>query len=519
MGAPRFRVKAVGEMDFDVVVAGGGPVGLALAGELRLGGARVLVLERETATPRSRFGSMGARALNTPSVHALNLRGLLPAVERAAAMWVGPGAVPPPEAPAGERPEVFAGHFAGIGIRADRLRPPGPGEEFLGAGVIAQADLEAILREWAAVEVRSGAEVTGFDADPAGVTVHIGQSTVRAGWLVGADGGRSTVRRLAGFAFPGVDPVFTGRQAVVDLDDPGKLTAGGWQHGEHGSYVVGGWADGDGPPRVHTVEYEPPAERDTPVTAAEVQASLRRVSGTDVVVTKVHVATRYADTTRQATTYRRGRVLLCGDAAHVHSPAGGQGLNLGLGDAVNLGWKLALVARGHAPEPLLDTYTPERHPIGAWVQRWSLAQTALGAARGPRADALREVMTDLLDTPDGATHVVSSIGGGWQHYDLAGDHPLVGRRVPDLALADGTRLASAFRDGHAVVLDAGLGAGAVAAEWGDRVEVVTGRPLAFPDQPLAALVRPDGYLAWIAVATPDDAGLRTALTTWLGPAG
>jgi 2-polyprenyl-6-methoxyphenol hydroxylase-like FAD-dependent oxidoreductase len=361
--------------------------------------------------------------------------------------------------------------------------------------------------------------VTGFEADADGVTVRTGQGEIRAGWLAGADGGRSTVRRLAGFAFPGVDPVFTGRQAVVDLDAPGKLVTGGWQHHEHGSYVVGGWADGGGPPRVHTVEYEVTAERDAPVTAAEMQASLRRVSGTDVVVTRVHAGTRYTDTTRQAETYRRGRVLLCGDAAHVHSPAGGQGLNLGLGDAVNLGWKLALVARGLAPESLVDTYTPERHPIGAWVQRWSLAQSALSAPRGPRADALREVVTDLLDTPDGATHVVSRIGGGWQHYPLPGAFPLIGHRIPDLALADGTTLATRFRGGRAVVLDAGTGAAAVAAAWGSRVEVVTARPLAFPDQPLAALVRPDGYLAWAAVGELDGAGLRAALSAWLGPPG
>ncbi|MEU8636145.1 FAD-dependent monooxygenase [Amycolatopsis sp. NPDC048633] len=499
-------------MDFDVVVAGGGPVGLLLAGELRLGGARVLVLEREPETPRARFGSMGARALNTPSVHALHLRGLLSAVERAAAMWVGPNSVPPPGAPAGES---FAGHFAGIGIRADRLRPPDA--EFLGAGVVSQADLEAIFLAWAGAEVRRGVALTGFDADDGGVTVHTGQGEFRTGWLVGADGGRSTVRRLAGFAFPGVDPVFTGRQAVVDLDAPEKLVAGGWQHGENGSYVLGGWADGDGPPRVHTVEYEVSADRDTPVTAEEMQASLRRVSGTDVAVTRVHVATRYADTTRQASTYRRGRVLLCGDAAHVHSPAGGQGLNLGLGDAVNLGWKLALVARGLAPESLVDTYSPERHPIGEWVQRWSLAQTALSAPRGPRAEALRGVMADLLDTPDGATHVVSSIAGDWQHYPLPGDFPLIGHRVPDLALDDGTTLAGHFRDGRAVVLDAGAAAATVAAEWGRRVHVVTARPLAFPDQQLAALVRPDGYLAWASVGELDERGLREAMTTWLGP--
>ncbi|MGW3992163.1 FAD-dependent monooxygenase [Amycolatopsis sp. NPDC004772] len=495
-------------MDYDVVVAGAGPVGLLLAAELRLGGARVLVLERETDVPPARRGSLGARSLNAPSVHALHLRGLLPAVEAAAAMWLGEL----PDLAEGEHPDIFVGHFAGIGIRVDRLKPPGPGEEFLGAGVISQADLEAILAERASAlgaEIRRGAALTGFDAGEDSVTVHIGHDRVRAAWLVGADGGRSTVRRLAGFGFPGVDPVFTGRQAVVDLADPEKLTAGGWQHGEHGAYALGGWADGDGPPRVHTVEHEgPPADRDAPVTAEEVQASLRRVSGTDVTVTRVHAGTRYADTTRQATTYRRGRVLLCGDAAHVHSPAGGQGLNLGLGDAVNLGWKLALVARGAAPDALLGTYEAERHPIGAWVQKWSMAQTALSTARGPRADALREVVADLLDTPDGATHVVSMIGGQWQHYGRPGDHPLLGRRVPDLPLTDGTTLAGHFRDGRAVLLAEGPDAAAVAEGWGDRVKTVTARAAAFP---APALIRPDGHLAWLG---PD--GLHDALSQWLG---
>ncbi|MER6950715.1 FAD-dependent monooxygenase [Nonomuraea sp. NPDC000554] len=506
-------------MDYDVVVAGAGPVGLLLACELRLGGARVLVLEREADTPPAKFGSMGARAVNAPSVHALHLRGLLPAVEKAAIMWIG--AIPEiPEPTTGERPEIFVGHFAGIDIRADRLRPPGPGEEFLGAGVISQGDLEAVFGDRASAlgaEVRRGVALTGLDTDADGIIVRTGRGDVRTAWLVGADGGRSTVRGLAGFDFPGVDPVFTGRQAIVDLDDPGKLTAGGWQPGENGSYTLGGWADGDGPLRVHTVEYDaPPSDRDAPVTAEEMQASLRRVSGTDVRVTRVHVGTRYADTTRQATTYRRGRVLLCGDAAHVHSPAGGQGMNLGIGDAINLGWKLALVARGAAPDPLLDTYTAERHPIGAWVQRWSMAQTALSTARGPRADALREVMSDLLDTPDGATHVVSMIGGNWQRYDLPGSHPLIGRRVPVLPLDDGTTLSGHFRDGRAVLLDAGTGAAATAEAWCDRVTVVTARPTAYPDQPMAALVRPDGHVAWVALGETDGVGLRAALTAWLG---
>jgi 2-polyprenyl-6-methoxyphenol hydroxylase-like FAD-dependent oxidoreductase len=507
-------------MDVDVVVVGAGPVGLMLACELRLGGARVLVLERDGETPRIRFGSMGARAVNAPTVHALHLRGLLPAVERAAIMWIARLPESPPDR-ADDAPAIFVGHFAGIAIRADRLRPPAPGEEFLGAGVVSQGDLEAILGERAAelgAEVRRGVLVTDVRPGPDGVVVRTAEGEVSAPWLVGADGGRSIVRARTGFEFAGTDPVFTGRQAVVDLDDPGKLVAGGWQEGPTGSYSLGGWADGDGPPRVHTVEFDVArADREAPVTAAEVEASLRRVSGTDVRVTRLHLGTRYTDTTRQATTYRRGRVLLCGDAAHVHSPAGGQGMNLGIGDAVNLGWKLALVARGAAPEALLDTYTAERHPIGAWVQRWSMAQTALSTARGPRADALREVLAELLDTPDGATHVVSMIGGGWQHYDLPGEHPLVGSRVPDLTLDDGTSVARCFRDGRAVLLDLGLGVGEVAAGR-HRVRVVTARPVPDVGGPVAALVRPDGYVAWVGTGADDVDGLRTALAAWTGEA-
>ncbi|MFI5608718.1 FAD-dependent monooxygenase [Amycolatopsis sp. NPDC051903] len=290
------------------------------------------------------------------------------------------------------------------------------------------------------------------------------------------------------------------------------MSPDGWHHTAHGSYTAGGWGPGRHT-RIHTVEFTPPHD-DGPVTQQELQASLRRTTGTDITVTKVHQATRYSDTTRQATTYRKGHVLLAGDAAHVHSPAGGQGLNVGLGDAVNLGWKLALVATGNAPETLLDTYTRERHPIGAWAQRWSMAQTALNQARGPRADSLREVLEDLLDTPDGATHVVTKISGTWQHYGREGDHPLVGRRVPDLPFTDGTILATHFREGRAVLLD--THARTDAAPWHDRLTVVRKTPAAFADQELAAFIRPDGYVAWACVGEIDDADLRAALTTWLG---
>ena len=216
----------------------------------------------------------------------------------------------------------------------------------------------------------------------------------------------------------------------------------GWQHTPAGVYVYG-----PGPGRVRTVELDgPPADREAPVTAAEMEASLRRVSGVDVRVTEVVSGTRFTDNARQATTYRRGRVLLCGDAAHVHSPFSGQGLNLGIGDAVNLGWKLAATVQGWAPEGLLDTYTSERHPIGAWVLDWTRAQVAV--MRGDAySRALRGVVTDFLGTRDGATYYVKRISGLWQRYDLGDGHPLVGATMPNLRLDDGTRLADHTHDG------------------------------------------------------------------------
>ncbi|GAA4544050.1 FAD-dependent monooxygenase [Amycolatopsis samaneae] len=505
-------------MTYDVVVAGAGPVGLLLAAELRLGGARVLVLERDADPARPRkAGSMGARALNGPSVAALHLRGLVPALRENAFFWYDPeNEEEPAEEGAGSFEPGFIGHFAGIGIRADRLdfTDPELTGEPLGAGVVAQQDLETVLARHAAglgAEIRRGVAVTGFAAGEGGVRVRAGATEIEAGWLVGCDGGRGTVRKLVGFDFPGVDPIFTGRQAIVDMTGGEGLTASDWRPGVNGSYVVGGWGE-DGKSRVHTVEFTPPPDRDTEVTAAEIQDSLRRLSGVEVTVTAVHAATRYADTTRQASTYRRGRVLLAGDAAHVHSPAGGQGLNLGLGDAMNLGWKLAAVARGFAPESLVDTYTAERHPIGAWVQRWSMAQTAVSVPGDPRVAALREVLGELLDTPHGATYVLKKIGGGWQHYDLPGDHPLLGRRAPDFVLGDGTTFAGHAATGAGILLDPRGEVGGIAAPWGDRVRVVTAAPVGFPDAP-AAFVRPDGYVAWVSGGQET---LADSLRAWLG---
>ena len=214
--------------------------------------------------------------------------------------------------------------------------------------------------------------MTGFDADDDGVTVRIRDEDVRTSWLVGADGGRSFVRKQAGFAFPGTDPAVTGRQALTELTGTDSLP-GGWQHGNGGLYVHGPM-----PGRILTVEFDgPPVDRDAPVTAQELEDSFRRVSGADVRITKVHSATRFTDNARQATTYRQGRVLLAGDAAHVHSPAGGQGLNLGLQDGFNLGWKLAEVIRGECGDELLDSYHDERHPVAARVLQSTQAQGVL----------------------------------------------------------------------------------------------------------------------------------------------
>ena len=494
-------------MDYDVLVAGAGPVGLMLATELQLAGARVLVVERREEPDTA----VKAGAINTASAEAFDRRGLLPALE-AVLRRLFPAA-------ASLRRPPFAGHFGGIQVPADRvdeedpsLCDRGPAGWYL---MVPQVEVERILGRRAAelgVEVRRGVEARAFDADEAGVTVHLeGGGDVRVAWLVGCDGGRSLVRRLAGFDFPGTDPKITGRQAVVTAEGTERLGQG-WQHTPTGVYVYGPM-----PGRVRTVEFDgPPADREAPVTAAEIEASLRRVSGVDVRVTEVISAARYTDHARQATTYRRGRVLLCGDAAHVHSPFSGQGLNLGLGDAVNLGWKLAATVQGWAPEGLLDTYTSERHPIGAWVLEWTRAQVAL--MRGDaNTRALRGVVSEFLGTRDGATYYVKRISGLWQRYDLGGGHPLVGTTMPNLRLDDGTRLADHTHEGRALLVDlAGADQlAALAKPYAGRLDLVRGTSEGAGVSGL--LVRPDGFVAWASAdGASDPAGLEAALTRWLG---
>jgi 2-polyprenyl-6-methoxyphenol hydroxylase-like FAD-dependent oxidoreductase len=511
-------------MDFDVVVAGAGPVGLMLAGELRLRGVSVLVVERLTEPSNT----LKAGSVNVPTAEACDRRGLLEKLaevhahimEQMSAFAGKPAGGAPQGKPAGgPPPRRLAGHFAGLwDLDIDRLDLTDPDFQAGPAAmvsVVPQQALEQILGDWATklgVEIRRGVELTGFTGDESGVTVELAPSgTVRAGWLVGCDGGRSVVRKLAGFDFPGTDPVITGHQAIVELADPEKLPKG-WNRTPVGMLVYG-----PGPGRILTVDFAgPPADRDAPVTLAELQAGLRHVSGTDVTITAVHSATRFTDNARQASTYRRGRVLLAGDAAHVHSPFSGQGLNLGIGDAVNLGWKLAGAVQGWAPTDLLDSYTTERHPIGAWVLEWTRAQVAL-MRPDALTGALRDVITDLMGTQDGNTYFIKKIAGVDRNYDLGGGHPLVGKRAPELELADGTRLADHCHDGRALLLDLTDDAELreLAATWTDRVQVLTTTAASHPDL-TGLLVRPDGHVAWAAETAGDRETLATALSRWFG---
>jgi 2-polyprenyl-6-methoxyphenol hydroxylase-like FAD-dependent oxidoreductase len=489
------------QSSYDVVVSGAGPVGLFLACELALARCSVLVLERE-ADPHSPFKLLpfGVRGLSASTIEALYRRGLLDELEvpkRLRNPFAGETAA------AGKAP-AQAGHFAGIPLRADLVdaarwpwRLPGSPETSLIAEL---AELEAVLARRAldlGVAIRRGAAIRGFMQDEEGVDVHAGQEPVRARWLVGCDGARSSVRKAGGFEFAGTEPEFTGYSLKLDLADPEKLgpgrrltPAGLYFQSQPGFLVLQEFDGGRG-------------HRAQCLTREHIQAVLRRVSGTGIVVGALHAATTWTDRARQASRYRHGRVLLAGDAAHIHAPLGGQGLNLGIGDAMNLGWKLAATIRGSAPDGLLDTYEAERHPVGAQVLDWSRAQVLLMRPE-PASRALRAVVEDLIDTRDGASYVAGRVRGVETRYELGGVHPLVGRSVPDFACGDGTRLGQLMRGAQAVLLDFGPDAQlrALAGDFGERLRYVVGRPPEHGDVG-AALVRPDGIVAWASSAKPD----------------
>jgi 2-polyprenyl-6-methoxyphenol hydroxylase-like FAD-dependent oxidoreductase len=510
-------------MVYDVIIAGAGPVGLFLASELRLFKLAVLVLE-QLADPHSPLKRLpfGMRGLWGPSVEAFHRRGLLeqiasqPPSEESAPYQPRPGSIA-----SGSGRRGPGGHFAGIQFDSSNVdssrwtyRLPGPADTPLG---VAMEHLERVLAAHAVslgVEIRRGHGVDGFEASGDQVTVHTGDERIRARWLVGCDGGRSTVRKQGGIDFVGTDPEFTGYSVQVELADPEELPMG--RHHRFFPFIKGtaGMYTQWQPGAIAIADFDGGAfHRTQPITIEHVQAVLRRVSGTDVTLTALHVASTWTDRAMQSTTYRNGRVLLAGDAAHIHSPLGGQGLNLGFGDAINLGWKLAATIRGHAPDGLLDSYTTERHPVGARILDWSRAQVAL-----MQSSPLQAVVRDLIDTRDGATYFAERLWGVSLRYDLGDGHPLVGRSCPDFELEDGTRLGAVLRDGKGVLLDFHPRSPlrSLASRRDERLNYFASQA---KDRLglTAVLVRPDGFVAWASDGDPDLAEASRAASRWIGP--
>lgn len=505
-------------MPYDVVIAGAGPVGLFLACELRLADLSVLVLE-QADDPRSPLKRLpfGLRGLSVSTIEAFSRRGLLEDVAMPQRAKQGEGGGIAGAAHWMQQPRRPGGHFAGIQFFYDDIdaskwpyRLPGSAE---GGIAVELEHLESVLAARAGAmgaEIRRGLSVDSLDQTDDEVVIRAGAENFRGSWLVGCDGGRSTVRKAAGFDFVGTDPEFTGYSVDVEFADPDQLAPG--RH-----YTATGMYTYARPGTIAMVDFDGGAfHRTQPITLAHVQAVLRRVSGVDVTVTSVRLATTWTDRAFQATEYRRGRVLLAGDAAHIHSPLGGQGLNLGLGDAINLGWKLAATIRGNAPIGLLDSYLSERHPVGMQILDWSRAQ--VGVMRPTRSSrALEAIIRDLIDTRDGATYFAERVWGVSLRYDLGGSHPLVGRSAPDFELADGRKLGALLATGKGLLLDfdARPRLQALAGGWRDRIGYVAGNArdrLGLR----AVLVRPDGVVAWVAEAEPDVEDAAAAASRWFG---
>ncbi|MER5511874.1 FAD-dependent monooxygenase [Streptomyces sp. NPDC002766] len=497
-------------MDTDVLIAGAGPTGLMLACELRLAGADVVVAEQlPERTGESRAGGLHSRTLEV-----LDQRGV---VDR----FLAAGDLTP------------VGHFSGLWLDFDEFQSRHPLPL-----MILQSTIERLLEEWAAelgVRIRWSSEVTGLRQDEAGVTVELrtaerASTSLRARYLVGCDGGRSSVRRLSGVDFPGTPATMTALLGDVEIPDlPEDFIFMRRCPGGHFSAL----ALEPGVHRVITSEYDRVADRDASVTFEQLRESLVRLAGTDYGMRNPRWISRFGDAARQAAKYREGRVLLAGDAAHIHYPAGGQGLNIGVQDAVNLGWKLAAVVRGRAPESLLDTYHTERHPVGERLLHNTRAQSAL-ARPGAEMDALREVFGSLMVFDDVNRYLRDMITALDIRYAVDDDHPLAGRRVPDADLKTPEGAISVYEllhTAHPVLLDLSGGAGttaAVAEGWADRVDLVEARSqddhwpvpaVGDVPAPSALLIRPDGHVAWAADSGALDASaLRTALTIWFGPA-
>jgi len=489
----------MGTNEHAVVIAGGGPTGMMLGAELALAEVDVVVVER-----RPDHGLAGSRAggLLTRTIEVLDQRGI---VDRFLAE--------------GQTHQLVPFGTAMLDMSDFPTRHP----YYLG---IFQNEIERIMAAWLTelrVSIVHGTEVTGFAQDDAGVDVALSDGrTLRARYLVGCDGGRSAVRKAAGIDFPGWDPTRSNLIAEVEMtEEPPE----GLRHDATGIHAISRLEDGR---TFRLVVTEPQIESGDEPTLAELSTVLTAVYGTDFGAHSPTWISRFTDTTRQAATYRAGRILLAGDSAHVHYPAGGQGLSLGVQDAVNLGWKLAQVVRGTSPESLLDTYQDERHPVVARILRHTMALGAL-QRRDDRQEALVDVVSELAAMDEPRKRLVG-IGSGLDiHYDLGEGHPLLGRRMPDLDLVrtgDGPplRVYELLHGARPVLLDLGEPGHFDITPWADRVGFVEAAyegvwelpVLGVVDAPAAVLIRPDGYVAWVGGPGDADAGLAEALTRWFG---
>src|SRR5215218_4659360 len=491
-----------------VVIAGGGPTGLMLAGELALAGVDVAIVERRASQdlPGARAGGLHSR-----TIEVLDQRGI-------ADRFLSQGQVA----------QVAGFSFIPLDISDF------PTRHNYGLGLW-QNHIERMLAGWVGelgVSIHYGGEVTGFAQDETGVDVELSDGrSLRAQYLVGCDGGRSLVRKAAGIDFPGWDPTTSNLIAEVELAEEPEL---GIRRDALGVHALGRVEyeirDGEvvyadrGPVRVMVTEQHPGATSEP--TLRDLSEALIAVYGTDYGIHSPTWISRFTDMTRQAAAYRDRRVLLAGDAAHVHAPDGGQGLQTGVQDAVNLGWKLAQVVNRTSPESLLDTYHAERHPVAARVLRATMAQVALRRA-DERTNALQETIAELLEIDEARTRFAALMSGLGIRYDLGEGHPLLGRRMPDLELAGTAGPQSVFallHEGRAVLLDLGDPAGLDSGPWGDRVPTVRAEyegtwelpAIGAVSAPAGVLIRPDGYVAWVGEGNAD--GLEDALGAWFGPA-